>query len=224
MMSDDDVTHVDDDAVVDSSTSDDSSAGGENPASDEVSGHEDPLAAAETRIAELEDRMRRQEAEFVNETRRIRRQSKEQGKYAAERVVLDLLPVLDALHSAKEGLVDSEEALRVREGLDLVDRQLESVLQRHAIQEIEALDTPFDPNRHEAMLMVDDPSRPAQTVCQVMRPGYTLHGRVVRPAQVMVSQGGPPAAVSSSDEIPPSDSPGDETGTGTDEERAHADV
>ena len=104
-------------------------------------------------------------------------------------------------HSAKEGLSDDAAKSGVREGLDLVDRQLGEVLRRHNVEEIAALDTPFDPARHEAMLMVDDSSRPAQTVCQVMRPGYTLHGRVVRPAQVMVSQGGPAAAPDASAQV-----------------------
>lgn len=152
-----------------------------------------PLEVAEGRVQELEDRLRRAEAEFLNETRRIRRQSDEQGRYAAERVVVDLLPVVDALRSARAALGEGEADVMLREGLDLVDRQLVDVLSRHGIEPIDPLGEPFDPNCHEAMLMADDPSRPAQTVSQVLRTGYRLHARVVRPAQVIVARGGPAA-------------------------------
>ena len=73
----------------------------------------------------------------------------------------------------------------------LVSRQLADALARHGVERIEAEGLPFDPSCHEAMLMVDDASRPAQTVAQVLRHGYRLHGRVVRPAQVVVARGGP---------------------------------
>ncbi|MCA9317591.1 MAG: nucleotide exchange factor GrpE [Planctomycetes bacterium] len=155
---------------------------------------DEPAPAAPTheeRVRDLEDRLRRTEAEFVNETRRIRRQADEQGRYAAERVVVDLLPVLDALQGARSSLGEGADTAVVREGLDLVERQLADALARHGVERIEAEGLPFDPSCHEAMLMVDDPSRPAQTVAQVLRHGYRLHGRVVRPAQVVVARGGP---------------------------------
>ncbi|MGE0190921.1 MAG: nucleotide exchange factor GrpE [Planctomycetota bacterium] len=159
----------------------------EPPAADEPA----PAAPShEDRVRELEDRLRRAEAEFVNETRRIRRQADEQGRYAAERVVVDLLPVLDALQGARSSLGDDGDTAVVREGLDLVERQLADVLARHGVERIEAEGLPFDPACHEAMLMVDDASRPAQTVARVLRHGYRLHGRVVRPAQVVVARGG----------------------------------
>lgn len=155
----------------------------------------------EQRIAQLEDRLRRQEADFVNETRRIRRQADEQARYAADRVVQDLLPVLDALHGAAQRMQGSDAAAAdersgLREGFDLVGKQLADVLRRHGVEEIEALGRVFDPACHEAMLVLDDPTRPSQSVAAVLRPGWRLHGRVVRPAQVAVARGGPDAAPS----------------------------
>lgn len=163
---------------------------GEVEAAADVSGKApvdvEALKAEASRAAELEERLKRVEADFVNETKRIRRNAAEDRKYAIERVVLDLLPVVDALHSAREGLGEGEAAERMRAGLDLVDKQLASTFENHGVARIEALGQPFDPSRHQAMMMVDRPDLEPQTVCEVVRHGYELNGRVVRPAEVVV--------------------------------------
>ncbi len=149
---------------------------------------------AEARVEELEDRVKRLQAEFLNETKRIQRQADERRKYAVEGLVGDLLPVFDALHSAREGLVASAAgeaaggADAVRQGLDLVEKEFLSVLGRHGVERIEATDAPFDPNLHEAVFVVDDATREPNLVAQVLRPGFTLSGRVVRPAHVAVTR------------------------------------
>lgn len=142
----------------------------------------------EDEVARLTDKLRRVEAEFVNETKRIRRQAEGDRKYAIEAVVVDLLPVIDALHGARDGLPDDESSRAMREGLALVEQQLQTVFQRYGVSAIEALGKPFDPARHQAMLMVERADVDPQTVCEVMRVGYELHGRVVRPAEVLVAK------------------------------------
>jgi molecular chaperone GrpE len=149
------------------------------------------LDAAAARLEAMEDRLKRAQAEFVNETARIRQKAEDEGKFAVERLVLDLLPVFDALHSAREtplpaGGEGVEAAMR--EGLDLVERELMNVLARHGVRRIEAHGNPFDPGHHEALVVVDHPELPGGTVAQVLRPGFTLHGRVVRPAHVAVTR------------------------------------
>ena len=153
-----------------------------------------PLEAAQARVAQLEDKLLRVEAEFLNETKRIRKNADTQGRFAIERVVTDLLPVIDALHSAHGNLSDDDEAHR--EGLELIERSLTDALGRHGIERIEAAGQPFDPGFHEAMMVIEDDALPAQTVKQEMRAGFMLNGRVVRPAQVIVSkrsEAAPPA-------------------------------
>ena len=142
----------------------------------------------EDEVARLTDKLRRVEAEFVNETKRIRRQAEGDRKYAIEAVVVDLLPVIDALHGARDGLPDDDASKPMREGLALVEQQLQTVFQRYGVSAIEALGKPFDPARHQAMLMVERADVEPQTVCEVMRVGYELHGRVVRPAEVLVAK------------------------------------
>ena len=135
----------------------------------------------------VEDKRKREQAEFVNEVRRIGRQADERVRFSVQSVVTDLLPVTDAIHGAIEGLKDTEHEKRVAEGLRMVEKELLEILGRHGVQRIDALHKPFDPAVHEAILEMESPGA-ALTVLQVIRPGFTLHGRVVRPAHVIVSR------------------------------------
>jgi molecular chaperone GrpE len=151
----------------------------------------DMIASLKETISGLEDRVRRQQAEFMNDMRRIQRQADERVRFAAQPVVEDILGVADALHGAIEGLKDSEHEKRVAEGLHAVERQLLDGLGRHGVTRMDPVGKPFDPAFHQAILEV--PSAAAErTVLQVVRPGFLLHGRVVRPAHVIVTR--PPAS------------------------------
>jgi molecular chaperone GrpE len=74
------------------------------------------------------------------------------------------------------------------EGVRATERMLEQLLERFGIRKIEALGQAFDPNRHEAVMQVDDAERPPGTVAQVIQDGYTIHDRLLRPARVIVSR------------------------------------
>ncbi len=148
---------------------------------------ESELAAAKAALASLEDRIRRQQADFVNETRRIQRQSDERVKFAVQPVLADLLGVVDALHGAIDGLKDSEHERRVAEGLKLVEKELLEALGRHGVGRIDAMGKPFDPTFHEAILEMEGAGAPG-SVLQVTRPGFLLHGRLLRAAHVIVSK------------------------------------
>jgi molecular chaperone GrpE len=157
------------------------------------------LAAQKAAYAALEDRARRQQAEFVNDLKRVQRQADERVRYAAQPVVEDLLGVADALHRAIEGLKDTEHERRVAEGLRMIERQLLDGLARHGVARIDAIGKPFDPAVHEAILEVESPAA-ERTVLQIVRPGFTLHGRLVRAAHVIVSK--PPAGTAAAAPAP----------------------
>lgn len=155
---------------------------------------------AEDRARELEDRLRRVQAEFLNETKRIGRQADERTKYAAEGLIQDLLPVFDALHSARDGFAGRETAAAeaqdetaaaadhaALEGFELVEKELLNVLGRHGVSRIEAVGSTFDPSLHHAIVMMERPDLEPGAVAMELRPGFTLHGRVVRPAHVAVA-------------------------------------
>ncbi len=158
-------------------------------------GGEAPEAGAapgsEERISTLEDRLKRTQAEFVNESKRIRRQAEDRIRYATEELVRDLLPVFDALHSARDGFAakaaSDHTALAALDGFDLVEKELINVLSRHGVARIDAEPaTPFDPNLHHAIVMMDVAELEPGTIAKELRPGFQLHQRVVRPAHVAV--------------------------------------
>jgi molecular chaperone GrpE len=148
-------------------------------------------------LAAIEDKVKRVQADFLNDTRRIRQQAEADRSFAIQRVVVDLLPLADALHlagasqpaeSPEGSRAEAPEVARLREGIDLLAKQFDEVLQRHGVERIEAAGLPFDPTRHEAVAVVDRDDVPPQTVVEVLRPGFLLNGRVVRPVHVVVSR------------------------------------
>jgi len=146
------------------------------------------LQARAKRAGELEDRLRRAEAEFMNETKRLRRLAENDAKFAVEQVVVELIPLIDALHSAGTGLGESDAAVNMRQGLDLVGKQLLGVLHKHGVEPIDAEGETFDPTRHEAIYVRELDGVEPDSVIEVLRPGFSLHGRVVRPVEVGVAK------------------------------------
>ncbi len=168
----------------------------------------DELARLRARAAEadaLEDRLKRAQAEFVNESRRIARQAEQDRRYAIDGLVKDLVPLAEGLEGALGAAAAAPGAgapgaapdlAALRAGVELVGRQLEDVLGRYGVEILRPRGQPFDPLAHEALLVVERADLPPGQVAEVVRPGFRLHGRVVRPAQVTVARApsAPPAA------------------------------
>jgi len=144
----------------------------------------DPLTAE---LAAANDRLLRLQAEMQNLRNRTSREIADERKYAAVAVLRDLLPVIDNIDRAIEAAVKAGEAENLLEGFRLVRQQLMTTLGRHQCEPIPALGELFDPNFHEAILQQPSADVPADHVMMVTQPGYKLHERVVRPAQVIVS-------------------------------------
>jgi molecular chaperone GrpE len=104
-------------------------------------------------------------------------------------LVKDLCPFVDNLERALEAAQKNPNPTTILEGIKMVAQQLEEVLARHSCTRIDALDQPFDPNLHQAILQQPAADKPANTVLHVAQAGFQLHDRVVRPAQVIVSSG-----------------------------------
>src|SRR6478672_8362164 len=139
---------------------------------------------------QLFDRLQRLAAEFDNFRKRNAREQAAFAERASERLVKELIPILDDLGRALEAAADHEEA-KLEDGVRLVHRSLADLLQKQGLREIPT-DGAFDPHTQEALL--SQPSDADEgTVIQVLQKGYALGDRVVRPARVVISSGEPSA-------------------------------
>ena len=146
----------------------------------------DALTVVTKERDEYLDTLQRLKAEFDNYRKRVARDQQELAARAHERLVKELVPVLDDLERAREAVAEHEEA-KLEEGVALVHRSLADLLAREGLVEIET-NGPFDPHTQEALL--SQPSEQEEgDVLQVLQKGYKLGDRVLRPARVVVSQG-----------------------------------
>ena len=161
----------------------------------ELSPDEDPVTVLEGEVASLKDQLLRAMAETENVRRRAQREREDGAKYAAAGVVKDLLGVADNLQRALESVpaelaADNEVVQNLRLGVEMTQKELQTVFERHNIRTIDPLGEKLDPHFHEAMFEIEDPEKPAGTVVQVIQAGYRLHDRLLRPARVGISKGG----------------------------------
>ena len=136
--------------------------------------------------AEADDRLLRLAAEFDNYKKRTVRERQEYVALANERLVKELLPVLDDLERALQAAAEHEEA-QLEDGVRLVHRSLAQLLEREGVEEIDT-SGPFDPHVHEAMLAQPSAEAESGNVLDVIQKGYKIGGRVVRPARVIVAE------------------------------------
>ncbi len=172
-----------------------------NDAAPETQAKDSPeqrIAALEAELAELKDRVLRAHAETENVRRRMEKERDDARAYAASKFAKDVLSVADNLRRALDSAPKSEdEGLKTLvAGVEVTERELISVFERHQIKRIDPLGQRFDANLHEAVVEIPDPTRPPGFVVQVMMPGYTIAGRLLRAAVVGVSKGGPAAGQS----------------------------
>jgi molecular chaperone GrpE len=155
--------------------------------------------------AEYKDKLLRVLAEMENLRRRTEREIADARAYGISNFARDILAVADNMERAL-GALDAE--LREKadagtkallDGVELTERELLKVLEKHGVRKFEPLGEKFDPNVHQAMFELPDASRPAGTVAQVVQPGYMIGERVLRPALVAVAKGGPRAEAPAND-------------------------
>ncbi|MSO92072.1 MAG: nucleotide exchange factor GrpE [Rhodospirillales bacterium] len=149
----------------------------------------------EAEIATLRDKLLRALAETENVRRRGEREREDTAKYAIASFARELVSVADnfnrALASIDETLRKDAAAQKFIEGIEITQRELQNIFKRFGITPIEAIGQKFDHNLHEALFEYDAPDQPHGTVGQVLETGYTLGGRLLRPAKVGVTKGGP---------------------------------
>jgi molecular chaperone GrpE len=142
-------------------------------------------------IASLRERLMRALAEIENTRRQGERRTQDAQQYAIANFARELLQVVDNLRRALgAGAPDAEAAKGdgLVQGVAATERILTQILNRFGVEELNALNEPFDPNKHEAVMETDETEQPPGSVVQVLENGYMLHDRLLRPARVVVAR------------------------------------
>ena len=135
------------------------------------------------------DKMLRNQADLENTRKRLEREKQEFVKFANERLIFDLLNVLDDLERTVDQAESSKEDLSAfLKGIEMILVHLYEMLKNHGVKPIEAEGKIFDPNFHEALMQVENKELPEHTIIEVLQKGYLIHGRVLRTAKVKVSK------------------------------------
>lgn len=142
-------------------------------------------------LERTKEELLRAHADMQNQRRRAERDIENAHKFALDKFVSDLLPVVDNLERAIAAIDKDDEAFKsVSEGVELTLKSFVDVLRNHNVEQVDPKGEIFDPDKHQAMTMVPNPDLPANTVMDVFQKGYLLNGRLVRPAMVVVSKAG----------------------------------
>ena len=149
----------------------------------------DRLEESRKEVSQSLDSAQRAQAELVNFRRRTDEERLALGKYSNSRLISKLLPVMEELDLAMTHADTGGATSSWLEGVKLIQRKLDNLLQSEGVAEIEAMGTEFNPMEHEALGTVENTKHPSGYVAEVVRAGYRLHDRVIQPAQVMVVKG-----------------------------------
>jgi molecular chaperone GrpE len=156
------------------------------------------LGEAEVRASELRDQYVRSVAELDNVRKRAQRDVENATRYGLEKFAAELLPVIDSLQLAVASASQAD-ARTLAEGQEATLKLLSRAFEKLGIKEINPRGEPFDPTRHEAVLMKDSPTAEPNSVLQAVQSGYEINGRLLRPARVIVAR-----ALNRGDSHPPS--------------------
>lgn len=156
--------------------------------------HDAEIASLKEEVAAAKDRLLRYAAEAENTKKRLEREKAEAALYAGTNFARDLLSVADSLSRALSAVPPEERAIvddtmkKFLDGIEMTERELLNVFQRHNIRRMETVGHKFDPNFHQAMFEVPTSEKPPGTVMQEVQSGYALGDRCLRPALVGVAK------------------------------------
>jgi molecular chaperone GrpE len=156
----------------------------EQPAEDSAS----RLEQIEKEKQDLYDRLLRTTADFDNFRKRVSKEKDDLLRYGNEKIARELLPVIDNFERALEQAKNSADNKALREGIEMILKQLMTVLEKFGVKNFTAVGQPFDPNKHEAMLHQESSEHEENAVISEFQKGYYLHEKLLRPAMVSVAK------------------------------------
>lgn len=189
-MADQDKQHSQDQAEEQAEARPEHETGAENPGEqNEVEALRDKVTALTGAMEAAKEQVLRSQAEAQNARRRAEQDVEKAHKFGQEKLLGDLLPVVDNLERALASIDPQDQAFKpVTEGIELTLKSFVDVLAKYKVEPVNPQGEPFDPQLHQAMTMVPNPDVEPNTVIDVFQKGYTLNGRLVRPAMVVVSK------------------------------------
>lgn len=165
----------------------DKGAEGEETTESQPESPEEEIARLTREKQERHERLLRVQADFDNYRKRVQKEQGNLLRYGAENALREILPVVDNIELAVDSArTHDNSSAQLLEGIEMIRDQFLGALERLGVKPIEALDQPFDPNKHEALLRVHAPDTEEGAVVGEIRKGYYLHDKVLRPAQVTV--------------------------------------
>lgn len=136
-------------------------------------------------LQESDERLKRLQADFENFRRRTRQEKEELSQIVTQNVILDIVPVLDNFERALSSAA-TQDAASVMAGVEMIYRQFSALLEKVGLEPIEAVGQQFDPQKHEAVMRVQDAEQPDGLIVEELQKGYVVCGKVIRPSMVKV--------------------------------------
>ncbi len=158
------------------------------PDGEPVSSADDRVIEAEKKTAEAQDQLVRMRAEFENVKKRFEREKVDAIKYANERLLAEVLPIVDNLERATVSLTEGHEPEKVKQGLRLAQNELHKILETHGVEVVKTAGEMFDPRVHEAVGVVERGDLEEGAIVDEVQKGYLLNGRLIRPGRVRIAQ------------------------------------
>lgn len=143
----------------------------------------------EEKPEEGQDQLLRLRADFENTKKRLERDKQEAIKFANEKLLIEILPIMDNLDRALASLNEGHDPEKVAKGLRMAQEELHQVLELHGVQRVKGLGEDFDPQVHEAVGAVEQGGAKEGSIVEEVQRGYLLNGRLIRPSRVRIAKG-----------------------------------
>lgn len=156
---------------------------------DDQSNETSEIESMKDQMEECNNKFMRLSADFQNYKRRIEKEKSDIYKFGSEKIVVDILPIIDNFERAIEAAKNNnEESDGLLSGIEMILKQFVDVLKKHGVEEIVALEKEFDPNIHHAVMQEECDGKESDIVIDVLQKGYILNSKVIRPSMVKVSK------------------------------------